>query len=96
MKTWKPWTWVHQFLLNYVGSFLGWICLWLLIGRTSAWIDSGYTNSPSYWEIFLMFVSFIGITGLLPWATTKLVENFKNSIKNYLIFSPLGEFLSFA
>jgi hypothetical protein len=80
-KHWSAWMWVRQFWLNYLGSFAGWICLWLLTGRISIWIASGCENAPGVWEMFLFIVTFIGMTGHLPLASVRIIEDLSGWLK---------------
>jgi hypothetical protein len=52
------WAWkVHQFWLNFLGSFVGWWAFWLFRceSRSVAWPD-----------IALLAIAFLGMTGLIP------------------------------
>lgn len=73
--TWDRFTWVHQFWLNFVGSMTGWICLWLISGRISAWLLATPPVDLGSWDMFIAFVAFIGITGYLPMASVQLIQN---------------------
>lgn len=81
VSIWTPWQWVRQFILNYAGSFVGWVCLWIIFNRLSHWITNNYADTPGAWEIFLFIVSFIGITGHLPLASVTLIQNLSEWLK---------------
>lgn len=80
-KEWGIWIWAHQFWLNFLGSFVGWLCLWLLGVRVHVWAASDYATPLGAWEVFLFAVAFIGVTGFLPMASVTLIQNLSNWVR---------------
>lgn len=59
------WHWkVYQFVFNFIGSFAGWCCFYVLLVRTQ-------NNFPSFQslalsDVILFVISLLGLTGHLP------------------------------
>lgn len=69
----------YQFIFNFVGSFAGWFCFYVLLIRTQ-------NNMPRFQtltigDIILFVVSLLGLTGHLPQVTYGLVEGFAEIAK---------------
>jgi len=69
----------YQFIFNFVGSFAGWFCFYVLLVRT-------HNNMPQFQgfvggDILLFAVSLLGLTGHLPQVTYGLVEGFAEIAK---------------
>ena len=60
----KLYSWrFHQFCLNFVCSFVGWLALiYLMIQIKNKWTNFTF----GYGEIFISLIALSGITGLLP------------------------------
>lgn len=55
----------HQYWFNTLGSFIGWVLLWIILPRlwdAIIWHDTDLAIK----EIVLLFIAFIGITGHYP------------------------------
>jgi len=52
----------YQFILNFTGSLAGWCCLYILVMK----IQPNFLQNFGLNDFFLFFISFMGITGLLP------------------------------
>jgi hypothetical protein len=65
-----PFCWhMHQLWLNFVGSLVGWACLWFVV----RWIVGGTSNFG--WEYALLaLIAFIGVTGYLPSTAVGIVQ----------------------
>lgn len=64
----------YQFIFNFVGSFAGWFCFYVLLIRVQ-------NNFPDFrslelGDIFLFVVSLLGLTGHLPQVTYGFIEGF--------------------
>ena len=60
--------WWHQRWLNFVGSFVGWVVLWILIKRYLACFTGQCEIILTYWDAIGAVIAFIGITVHLPFA----------------------------
>ena len=49
----------HDYILNFIGTFLGWFSLYYLIFYRLG-------NQLSFVDLFLIFIAFVGIVGYLP------------------------------
>lgn len=56
----------HQYLFNFAGSFIGWIILYYFIFIRLPVIN--IANGLIWEDMVLIFVSFVGITGHLPYS----------------------------
>lgn len=56
----------HQHIFNFLGSFIGWILLW--INLPSLWNAVTWQDTLAFdtKEIVILFLSFLGITGHFP------------------------------
>jgi hypothetical protein len=62
----------YQFIFNFVGSFAGWCCLYVLLLRINnvALATHDFTGG----DVLLFLLSLFGLTGHLPQATYGLVQ----------------------
>jgi hypothetical protein len=65
--------WWHQRWLNFLGSLVGWLVLWLLIRKFGGCVFSGCAADIGVWDVVGAFVAFIGVTGYLPSSVVSLV-----------------------
>lgn len=68
----------QQLFLNLLGSFVGWVMLWIVLPSL---IDSIKTHSSTNFnlnDIILTIIAFIGITGYLPVALVRLALGLKD------------------
>ena len=56
----------HQHVFNFLGSFIGWILLWIILPTLWSAITWQDTFAFSTKEIVILFLSFLGITGHFP------------------------------
>jgi hypothetical protein len=68
------WWQSYQFIFNFIGSFGGWCCLYVLLIRVQNF--KGEFQSVSGGDIFLFLVSLLGLTGHLPQSVYGTVESF--------------------
>jgi hypothetical protein len=62
----KPLSWyVHQFILNFCGSLVGWIALWF-VGRKLLCAFHGDPSDITWADAGISLVAFFGVTGYLP------------------------------
>ena len=52
----------YQFIFNAIGSFAGWVCLYILVTR----VEPAMFGKLEVTDLVLFIISFLGITGLLP------------------------------
>ena len=69
----------YQFIFNFVGSFAGWFCFYVLLIRTQ-------NNMPQFQgfggvDIALFILSLLGLTGHLPQVIYGIVEGFAEIAK---------------
>jgi len=64
----------YQFVFNFVGSFAGWCCLYVLLVRIEAQTIEKINFSGG--DVLLFIGSLLGITGHLPQALLGFVESF--------------------
>lgn len=62
---------IYQFIFNFVGSFLGWCCVYLLLIR----IQPCLLRTFDLTDFILFLFSFLGITGHLPQSVYGLVRS---------------------
>ena len=62
----EPAWWWHQRWLNFVGAFVGWISLWLLLRKFGDYIFGSCVAHVDPWDALGALVAFVGITGYLP------------------------------
>src|SRR4030042_4723054 len=71
----KSW-WVHQFWLNFLGAFVGWLALGLLLRKFSNCIFSECVITPNAWDAVASVTAFIGLTGYLPGSVVAIISGF--------------------
>lgn len=64
---------IYQFIFNFIGSFFGWVCLYILIIRVES-------NLPDYsklniYDLILFILVLLGLTGHLPQIAYGLIES---------------------
>jgi len=75
------WSWrIHQFWLNFCGSFIGWIFLWVLVEN----YETPKTISMGLYQIFTVLLGVLGIVGFMPQALYTLSIGLAEFIKKYL------------
>lgn len=72
---------VHQYFLNFLGSILGWILLWIVFPNLKDSIQHLPSATFNFKDIILTILAFIGITGYLPVAFVGLAFSFKELFK---------------
>jgi hypothetical protein len=71
---WKPRSWyVHQIILNFCGSLVGWIALWF-VGQKLLCAFRGDLSGITWANAGISLVAFFGVTGYLPAATVGLIK----------------------
>jgi hypothetical protein len=75
----KPlWAWkLHQFWLNFTGSFVGWVALWFLGRKVIACLVPSCSVEPNAWDVAAFFLAFVGVTGFLPLTIVGLITGLK-------------------
>jgi len=80
-STAKPWSWkIHQFWLNFAGSFVGWLALWTVTPRALTCVRESCTAQFSVSDVALFVLGFIGVTGFLPVVVVGLVFSIKEVV----------------
>ena len=69
----------HQFWLNFLGSIVGWLMLWVALRRLGFVIASP-DHPLKVSDFILLLVAFIGVTGYLPFAILTSVQAIKELI----------------
>jgi hypothetical protein len=64
----------HQRWLNFSGSIVGWICLWILGVKFVPFAAADSFPSLSWGDVGLAFVAFVGVTGYLPAMVAAIVQ----------------------
>jgi hypothetical protein len=65
--------WVHQIWLNFLGSAVGWVCLWFVAVKLVPQFERAPDLVSFGWEhAALALVAFIGVTGYLPFTVVNL------------------------
>ncbi|MCJ7448233.1 MAG: hypothetical protein MUO72_11100 [Bacteroidales bacterium] len=72
---------IQQLFLNFLGSFVGWVMLWIVLPNLIKSVGSPSLEKFTATDILLIIVAFIGITGYLPAALVRLAMNLKDFIK---------------
>jgi hypothetical protein len=67
------WQW-HQRWLNFLGSGVGWLALWLIGRKYLPAIAGSAEVTIDPWDIVGFFAAFIGVTGNLPYTAVSLVQ----------------------
>lgn len=75
----------HQFWLNFVGSFVGWAALWVLVQKYHGCIFQGCSIHHFSWYIFVALIAFVGITGYLPMMIIPPLATLTKAIDNVAI-----------
>ena len=75
----KFWIGSYQFISNFVGSFAGWCCLYVLLIR----LQSNYPNLDyiNLMDLFLFIFSLLGLAGHLPELIVGFVGSFSKIIE---------------
>lgn len=69
------WAWkAHQIWLNFAGSAVGWIVLWVMLKRYSPCIYAECSVVFGVWDLLGSFIAFVGVTGYLPSAVVGFVS----------------------
>ena len=77
----KSWArYLHQFWLNFGGSVVGWVALWIITQKLAAILAAPETAAPQWSDAALFFLAFLGITGYLPFAIITSVQAIKELI----------------
>lgn len=72
---------IHQIWLNFLGSAVGWICLWF-VAKTIITAPEPY--KPDLHDIFMGFVAFAGVTGHLPSVVVSTMNSVAAFIKAFM------------
>jgi hypothetical protein len=68
------WWQFYQFIFNFVGSFAGWCCTYILATRVKAVLGSPHgVFGPGDFVLFLL--SFLGATGHLPQSMAGILDS---------------------
>lgn len=68
------WSWkLHQSWLNFAGSIVGWLVLWVMFQKFLGCISDGCTVVFGAWDFIGYLIAFIGVTGYLPAAVVGFV-----------------------
>lgn len=67
-EKWPRSVWVHQFWLNFFGSVVGWATLYYALVIRLHVFDKAPNTAPGAIDIGLLLVTFLGVTGHLPYA----------------------------
>lgn len=66
----KPWAWrLHQFWFNFAGSAAGWGAAWFVARKGWQCLAATSPAQLGWSDVALTAVTFVGITGHLPYAT---------------------------
>jgi hypothetical protein len=69
----RSWRW-HQRWFNFLGSTVGWLCLWFVLIKLWPHLIRPTPISLSWPYVGLAFVGFVGVTGNLPWTVAGLAN----------------------
>ena len=58
----------HQYWFNFAGSIFGWAALWVLVPNGWIAVSTEHSWSVTGWDLVLVGIAFVGITGHLPFA----------------------------
>jgi hypothetical protein len=78
--SWK----IHQFWLNFIGSFSGWIILFFLLKRIEHLPSKDYVFTFSFQDLISFFICFIGITGYLPSTIIGIINSFGLIVSKFI------------
>lgn len=65
---WPRSVWIHQFWVNFAGSVVGWATLYYVLVIRLRVFDRAPQGAPGAIDVALLFVTFLGVTGHLPYA----------------------------
>lgn len=71
----KSW-WMHQIWINFAGSFIGWVCIYVLIISFGADVKAS-ASSISFGHVFLFIVGLLGVMGFLPLTLWGIANSMK-------------------
>jgi hypothetical protein len=66
--------WWHQRWLNFAGSVVGWVALWVVGKKLLPCFLTECAAEPSIWLALSTFIAFVGVTGYLPFTVVGLVS----------------------
>jgi len=69
--------WLHEVWFNFVGSFIGWICIFAIYKSLSVFGWQTLVVNISWQHIILFLIGVSGITGLLPyilWGISRTLD----------------------
>ena len=87
-KTRNGWWKCYQFLFNFIGSFAGWSCFYILLIRAKNKLPDFQILTIG--DIVLFIFSLLGLTGHLPETIYGFVKGF-SEIGNKILSKSLGE-----
>jgi hypothetical protein len=76
-RAWK----FYQFWFNFLGSLIGWVALWFLARKITACLLSSCPAQVDSMDILVIFISFVGITGHLPYTVMGLIQGLNDLAK---------------
>jgi hypothetical protein len=65
----------HQCWLNFLGSAVGWLCVWFVVVKIWHLVLGGRAPEVGWAYVALAVVGFVGITGYLPFTVVKLINS---------------------
>lgn len=81
----KHWSWhAHQFWFNFLGSTIGWVAAWAVIGSVLSCGQGRCSDTISFSSVVLFFLAFLGITGHLPVSLVGLIGSLKELVTKLL------------
>jgi hypothetical protein len=76
-----PWAWwIHQFWLNFCGSFVGWVALWFVGRKVISCLGASCAFELTGWDVLISFLAFVGVTGFLPFTIVGLITGIKELV----------------
>jgi hypothetical protein len=75
---------IHQFWFNFLGSAVGWVATWALLGAVLACASAACGNTISLSSVALFLLAFLGVTGHLPMSVFGLIGGLKEFVARLL------------
>ncbi len=75
--------WLHEVWFNFVGSLIGWICIYAIYKSLSIFTWQTLVSNILWQHIILFLVGVLGIIGLLPyvlWGISRAVDQLISKI----------------
>jgi len=71
---------IHQHILNFLGSIVGWIILWIILPNGILIFTQQSLETLTFKEIILFIVALLGLTGYLPMALVGIARSLRDML----------------